>query len=91
MIGRILKSLSLGALLFFCVGIVGESLALAGRSGVGVLVVPVLEKALPGRHPHVEHGTEVVVVCLAERNHLQVTQNLLQLLQHPRLLIPNHL
>jgi TRAP transporter TAXI family solute receptor len=33
MIGRILKSLSLGALLFFCVGIVGESLALAGRSG----------------------------------------------------------
>ncbi|MDQ1286248.1 MAG: hypothetical protein QG663_1681 [Thermodesulfobacteriota bacterium] len=33
MIGRILKSLSLGALLFFCAGIVGESLALAGRSG----------------------------------------------------------
>ncbi len=34
MSGRhILKSLSLGALLFFCAGIFGESLALAGRSG----------------------------------------------------------
>jgi hypothetical protein len=76
---------------FFALELLGNHLLSQEDPGVGVLVVPVLEKALPGRHPHVEHGTEVVVVCLAERNHLQVTQNLLQLLQHPRRLIPNHL
>jgi hypothetical protein len=76
---------------FFALELLVNHLLSQEGPGVGVLVVPVLEKALPGRHPHVEHGTEVVVDCLAERNHLQVTQNLLQLLQHPRLLIPNHL